>query len=458
MDALRFQLSSASLTSAVAASSLPKSHSRHFFPSVKLGRANSSPPIGAVSKTAANEICTADELHYVPVPNSDWRAALWRYLPSPKAPKRKHPLLLLSGIATNAFAYDLSPESSFARFMAGSGFDTWILELRGAGLSSLSIDTDLENPRRTESSNDKQRIVSHLLDNLINVSESLENVLDGGFKILGVQDRLSKKVEDFKQRLELIPRYNWDFDNYLEEDIPSAMEYVRAQSKPKDGKLLAIGHSMGGILLYAMLSTCGFKGIDSGLASVTTMASTLDYSSSGTLLKYILPVKGPAQALNVPVIPIDTLLAMAHPLMCRPPYPLSWLTTNISAPQMMDPEVIEKLVLNSLCTVPVKLLLQLTTSVGQGGLRDRTGTCCYKDHIGKTNVPVLALAGDWDIICPPDAVYDTVKLIPEHLATFKVLGSPGGPHYGHQDMISGRTARREIYPLIIRFLQRHDEC
>lgn len=35
------------------------------------------------------------------------------------------------------------------------------------------------------------------------------------------------------------------------------MEYIMAESKPKDGKLLAIGHSIGGILLYAMLSRCG---------------------------------------------------------------------------------------------------------------------------------------------------------------------------------------------------------
>ena len=27
-------------------------------------------------------ICTADELHYVPVSNSDWKLALWRYRPS----------------------------------------------------------------------------------------------------------------------------------------------------------------------------------------------------------------------------------------------------------------------------------------------------------------------------------------------------------------------------------------
>lgn len=29
-------------------------------------------------------ICTADELHYVLVPNSLWRLALWRYTPSPQ--------------------------------------------------------------------------------------------------------------------------------------------------------------------------------------------------------------------------------------------------------------------------------------------------------------------------------------------------------------------------------------
>lgn len=29
-------------------------------------------------------ICTADELHYVSVTNSDWRLALWRYAPSPQ--------------------------------------------------------------------------------------------------------------------------------------------------------------------------------------------------------------------------------------------------------------------------------------------------------------------------------------------------------------------------------------
>lgn len=56
-------------------------------------------------------------------------------------------------------------------------------------------------------------------------------------------------------------------------------------------------------------------------------------------------------------------------------------------------------------TVPAKVLLQLTTAFRDGGLRNRTGTFFFKEHLHKIKVPVLALAGDEDLICPPEAVY-----------------------------------------------------
>lgn len=55
-------------------------------------------------------------------------------------------------------------------------------------------------------------------------------------------------------------------------------------------------------------------------------------------------------------------------------------------------------------TIPAKLLIQLTTAFREGGLRDRSGKFYYKDHLPRTSVPVLALAGDRDLICPPAAV------------------------------------------------------
>ncbi|KAK6931545.1 hypothetical protein RJ641_003338 [Dillenia turbinata] len=538
---------------------------------------------GVVGEKVVNKpsICTADELHYVKVPNSDWKLALWRYLPSPKAPTRNHPLLLLSGVATNAIGFDLCPGSSFARYMCDEGFDTWILEVRGAGLSlresdakniehaahekseqiksaaatatnevlsseqqSMSIqhstrESDISvaegDPMGLAKAWDESRLVSKLSETLMQFSERLSgflsesqlrvmyakffdqisklfedshltervneikgkilsllesrqnstvasqirdlsqrlvDVIEEGQqsvspRLFDLQERLTTTLDDFQKQLDLIVKYDWDFDDYLEEDVPSAMDYIRSETKPQDGRLLAIGHSMGGILLYAMLSRCGrildllvqlsaFEGRDSKLAAVVTLASSLDYTSSNSALKLLLPIADPAQALNVPVVPLGALLAVAYPLSSRPPYVLSWLNHMISAPDMMHPELLKKLVMNNFCTVPVKLLLQLTSVFREGGLRDRSGTFLHKEHLHKSNVPILALAADQDLICPPEAVYETVKIIPEHLVSYKVFGHSEGPHYAHYDLVGGRMAVNQVYPCIVEFLGRTD--
>ncbi|KAH1063861.1 hypothetical protein J1N35_028848 [Gossypium stocksii] len=542
----------------------PSLHSHSSTSLRPLPRAFSNDP--AVSEKPS--ICTADELHCVPLPNSDWRLALWRYHPPPQAAPRNHPLLLLSGLGTNAIGYDLSPESSFARYMSGQGFDTWILEFRGAGLSvqasnlkelkqsanavseqieaiaksvanevspqkqptdvsdylsdseffflredSIGIGTAWDEAKLVAElteifmrlserlsgflSESQSRLIStKLLDQisklledsqlserfeevrikLANVlekqqnsviasqirdlSQRLVNIVEGGQRsvspqFIDIQERLSSTVEDFQKQLDLIVKYDWDFDHYLEEDVPAAMEYIRAQTKPKDGKLLAIGHSMGGILLYAMLSRCRSEGREPRLKAVVTMASALDYRCSKPL-KVLLPLADPAQALNVPAVPFGTLLAAAYPLASRPPYVLGWLNDLISAEDMMHPELLEKLVLNNFCTIPTKLIMQLTSAFGDKGLCDRSGKLSYRDHLNKSNVPVLAIAGDQDLICPPEAVEETAKLFPENLVTYKLFGEPHGPHYAHYDLVGGRLAMEQVYPCIVQFLSQYD--
>ncbi|OMO64039.1 hypothetical protein COLO4_32135 [Corchorus olitorius] len=521
--------------------------------------------------TEKPSVCTADELHYVSVPNSDWRLALWRYHPSPQAPTRNHPLLLLSGVGTNAIGYDLSPGSSFARYMSGQGFDTWILEVRGAGLSvrgstfkeikenADAVSEQMESvaksvtngasPAQQQPTNfsgslseasevsflgedsigigtawDESKLVSNLTEIFMRLSERLSgflsdgqsklisakffdqisklledsqlserfeevraklssllekqqnsgiasqitdlsqrlvNIIEEGQKsvspqFINMQERLSSTIEDFQKQLDLIVKYDWDFDHYLEEDVPAVMEYIRAERKPKDGKLFAIGHSMGGILLYSMLSRCGSEGREPGVKAVVTLASSLDYTSSKSTLKLLLPLADPAQALNVPVVPLGTLLAAVYPLSSQPPYVLSWLNNLISAEDMMHPDLLKKLVLNNFCTIPAKLILQLTTAFREGGLCDRSGKFFYKDHLHKSNVPVLAIAGDQDLICPPEAVEETVKLFPENLVTYKVFGEHQGPHYAHYDLVGGQLAMEQVYPCIVQFLSNYD--
>lgn len=98
----------------------------------------------------------------------------------------------------------------------------------------------------------------------------------------------------------------------------------------------------------------------------------------------------------------------------------------------------------------------MTTAFQERGLRDRSGKIFYKDHLHKSRVPVLALAGDRDQICPPEAVYETVKLIPENLVKYKVFGDADGPHYAHYDLVCGHMAAERLYPRIVKFLSRYD--
>ncbi|XP_071716581.1 uncharacterized protein [Rutidosis leptorrhynchoides] len=461
-------------------------------------------------------ICTADELHYVSIHNSDWRLALWRYKPPPQAPKRNHPLLLLSGVGTNAIGYDLAPGSSFARHMSSQGFDTWILEFRGAGLSLEVASKDVKQPislpsermdQNTDSSaqskvssaeekkemteSDQSQLLmtftetfkryTERLSNLIkegspdalqnstlaaqirDLSQRIVDVIEEGQRsvsppLTDLLDRFSSTIENLQTQIDLLGKYNWDFDHYLEEDVPAAMEYIRRQCNPKDEKLLAIGHSMGGILLYSMLARNAYEGRDSRLAAIITLGASLDYTTSNSSLKLLTPLADPAQALSVPAVPLGALLAAAYPLASRPPYVMSWLNRLITAQDMVQPELMEKFVMNNFCTVPAKLLLQLTTAFQEGGLRDRSGTFFYKNHLNKIDVPVLAIAGDLDLICPPEAVYETIKLVPRHLATYKVFGEPTGPHYAHYDLVGGRLAPEQLYPCVIEFLIHHDSA
>lgn len=57
----------------------------------------------------------------------------------------------------------------------------------------------------------------------------------------------------------------------------------------------------------------------------------------------------PVKAVNLPVVPLGALLAAIYPLSSYPPYLLSWLNPQISAQNMMHPEIFERLVLKNFC-------------------------------------------------------------------------------------------------------------
>ncbi|KAE8701475.1 Detected protein of unknown function [Hibiscus syriacus] len=279
--------------------------------------------------------------------------------------------------------------------MSGQGFDTWILEFRGAGLSEQTSnfkeikDADVlsdqmvamaqsvangASPQKqpTDVSGylsdsefyflredsigigtawDEAKLVAELTEIFMRLSEDFQAFSakevrmsfptywkNNRTQFIDIQERLSSTIEDFQKQLDLIVKYDWDFDHYLEEDVPVAVEltifihlhidgYIREQTKPKTENCLQLVTQWEA---YCFMQCChGSEGREPGLNAVATMASALDYRSSKPL-NVLLPLADPAQALNVPAVPFGSLLAAAYPLASRPPYVLGWLNSLIS--------------------------------------------------------------------------------------------------------------------------------
>jgi len=130
-----------------------------------------------------------DEIHFARA-GDGWRIALYRYRAAPVA-RARPPVLLMPGIGANHLNFDLSDETSLVRYLSAAGYDVWVVEPRGRGLSS--------------------------------------------------------RPQLFSGR-----HYDWSFDEYAEQDLPAAAAVVAKASG--QGRLHLVGFSTGALAAYAYLS------------------------------------------------------------------------------------------------------------------------------------------------------------------------------------------------------------
>lgn len=107
------------------------------------------------------------------------------------AKRKQHPVLLCPGLASSGAIFDLDPSVSVAEYLAAKGFDVWIADLRGNGLSDKPIYSDSTTW--------------------------------------------------------------WSVDDHLEFDVPAIVDYVLLKTGAQ--QLHWVGHSMGGMLACGALSS-----------------------------------------------------------------------------------------------------------------------------------------------------------------------------------------------------------
>jgi len=301
--------------------------------------------------------------------------------------RRTHPVLLVPGLSANRAIFDQGEDLSLARDLAHRGHDVFVVELRGHGRS--------DRPDRSAGRS-----------------------------------------------------FGWSFDTHVEQDLRAAVGH--ALNVTGAGKLHWVGHSMGGLLLYATLATWPDAPIQSGI----TVGSSLDYAGEPSdfhALKRILPL---AHAL--PSIPVEQVGALLAPFAGR--FDSATDRFNFYLPNT-DPKVVRSLSATSHHDVSSPVFLQLSTALSPGGLTSVDGSKRYQGLLGHTDVPVFAIAGTHDRQCSPGSVQRTLAALRHPDCRFQLFGKEAGHHdeYGHCDLLVGRRARHEVFPHLFDWLQAHDD-
>lgn len=204
-------------------------------------------------------------------------------------------------------------------------------------------------------------------------------------------------------------KWDWNFDTYVDNDIPQLIDLAASQCK---GKLFALCHSFGGYLALAALGA--HPELQGKLSGVCTLASAVnDYSDGGLKKRF--------------QIPFASLLART--------------VGRMPARRLGLGSVDE----------PAGLMQQFASWAKSGGFRSMDGTRDYWGALGKVTLPVYAGIGAKDMFhASPARVQKLVSKLGSSDTTFEVIGRKQGFEYdfNHFNIASGKQSAEVVLPRI----------
>ena len=297
-----------------------------------------------------------------------WEVALARR--KPRGAPRLPPVLLCHGLAANRANLDFGIDRySVSLFLAQAGFDCFALELRGHGASRRARK---DAPRR------------------------------------------------------------WSFDTYLREDIPAALEEIRAATG--QDRVLWVGHSQGALLGLAAAVAHADR-----IAGVVAMAPPTHFAAQNELrrlLRYSFLATGRHRWLVRGASPLAGYL---HPSFAQ----FALNTRNV------DPRISRQLMVNVVEDISPGVLAQFLKWARTDVFVSEDGKVDYRSGLAGARAPALFIAGAQDLLAPPGSVRAGHDLWGGEKELW-VAGKEAGlsADYGHSDLIFGLQAQEEIFPRV----------
>jgi pimeloyl-ACP methyl ester carboxylesterase len=337
--------------------------------------------------------------------------ALRRYQPK-QLSADKNPVILCHGFSYNLLFWDLHEKVSLPRYLAQKGYDVWSLSLRGSSPSSQPINSSLRRLTR------------------FNLQPETLKSLQKGVREIQMQD--------------------WSVDDHIRYDVPAALRFVCEQTKTR--KAHWIGHSMGGMVMFAFLGRRDNDQADlvkSFVAMATPMAIFHPLSDP---FQFLLDAE-PTLKIGSKVVGTSAPATLGSIFgdLNTPMDKLFFNSTN------MDNEVLRALFHQAEEEMGSSQWKQLMNMVKQERFISLDQSTDYTANLGRVKVPVYLLSGSVDNMATPDAVRFAYRQIQSEDKQFRLFGKVNSQkyNYGHNDLVIGKHSQSEVYPTVLEWLADH---
>ncbi|MBE2249963.1 MAG: alpha/beta hydrolase [Myxococcus sp.] len=236
-------------------------------------------------------------------------------------------------------------------------------------------------------------------------------------------------------------------DDHIDLDVPAVLDAVRAQTG--QAQVLWVGHSLGGVI-GVLASARKARG---RLAALVTIGSPLFFRNSAFFPRALRLAQALSPAGRFPARVLSTLFAPIAGLF--PPPRVARITARVSN---IDGVEQRYLLANVFADLWRGVLGQLGRWIVSGQLTsEATGEDLRAPALALTEVPTLVVGGSVDHLAPLDVTERFFAELQAHDKELVRVGTAFGHavEYGHGDLIVGRDADRDVYPPIVRFLERH---
>jgi len=240
----------------------------------------------------------------------------------------------------------------------------------------------------------------------------------------------------------------WTMDDMINDDLSSVIRYVQKQSGSP--RVNWVGFEMGGLVLYGYLQKNRSR---SGIGALVTIGAPVTFSDrEQEPMKMLLKLdKSPTWK--------KIILYLDGPLMKRSIIPLvPAIEKFFYNPENIDQEVKQRLFETALAPVNPGVLDHVITMIRKDEFVSARGDYSYRKNLGKVRVPVLLIGGEKDAVAPPKALRATYRELKSRDRTRRIFGSrpKDSVAYGHYDLILGKKAKEEVFPLIASWLKKRD--